>query len=39
MNSGVGIEKFAGLKAKMCSFFVDDSREHKKPKGVNNNKL
>lgn len=39
MNSGVGIEKFAGLKAKMCSFFVDDSREHKKAKGVNNNKL
>ena len=37
MNSGVGIEKFAGLKAKMCSFFVDDSREHKKAKGVNKN--
>ena len=30
-------EAFSGLKPKIYSFLVDDSREYKKAKGVNNN--
>ena len=36
-TGGVAIKEFAGLKSKMCSFLVDDRREHKKSKGVNKN--
>ena len=32
---GIAIEEFAGLKANMYSFLVDDNRKHKKAKGVN----
>ena len=31
------MKEFVGLKPKMYSFLVDDSREHKKVKGVNKN--
>ena len=30
-------ETFSGLQPKIYSFLVDDSREYKKAKGVNNN--
>ena len=33
----VTIEEFLGLKPKMYFFFVNDSSEHKKAKGVNKN--
>ena len=34
-TSGVGIEKFFGLKTTMYSFLVDDNSDHKKVKGLN----
>ena len=34
-TNGVAIKGFLGLKAKIYSFLVDDSSEHKKAKGVN----
>ena len=34
-TASVAIKEFVGLKPKMYSFFLDDSREHKKTKGVN----
>ena len=36
-TSSVAIKEFVGLKAKMHSFLVNDSSEHKKAKGVNKN--
>ena len=36
-TTGVAIEEFVRLNPKMCSFWVDDSSEHKKVKGVNRN--
>ena len=36
-TAGVEIEELVGLKPKMYSYFVDDTREHKKSKGVNRN--
>ena len=33
----VAIEEFVELKAKMCSFLIDDNSEHKKAKGMNRN--
>ena len=34
-TTSVAIKEFVGLKLKICFFFLDDSREHKKAKGVN----
>ena len=34
---GAATEQFFGLKAKMYSFLVNDSSEHKKANGVNKN--
>ena len=36
-TGGVTIKEFVGLKPKMYSFLVDDSSEHKKTKGMNEN--
>ena len=36
-TGGAAIDEFVGLKPKMYSFLVDDSIEHKKAKGVNEN--
>ena len=36
-TSGLAIEEFVGLKAKICLFLVDDNRGHKKAKGANRN--
>ena len=36
-TAGFAIEEFVGLKLKMYSFLVDDSREYKKAKDVNRN--
>ena len=36
-TGGFAIKEFVVLKPKMFSFFVDDSSEHKKSKGVNKN--
>ena len=36
-TGGVAINEFVGLKPKMYLFLMDDSREHKKAKGVNKN--
>ena len=36
-TKGVAVEKFGRLQPKMDLFFVDDSSEHKKTKGVNKN--
>ena len=36
-TTGVAIEEFVRLNPKMCSFWVDNSSEHKKVKGVNRN--
>ena len=34
---GVAIKEFVGLKQKIYSYLVDDSKEHKKAKGINKN--
>ena len=34
-TTSVAIKEFVWLKLKICSFFLDDSREHKNAKGVN----
>ena len=34
-TGNVAIEEFVGLKSKMYSFLVHDSKDHKKTKGVN----
>ena len=36
-TGGVAIEELLGLKLKMYSLFIDDSTEHKKAMGVNEN--
>ena len=36
-KAGVPIKEFFGLKPRMYSFFVHDSREHKKAKSINKN--
>ena len=36
-TADVAIEKFVGLKPKMCSYLVTDNSEHEKAKGVNRN--
>ena len=36
-TSNVAIEAFVGLKSKMYSFLVHDSKDHKKTKSVNKN--
>ena len=38
-RAGVAIKQFVGLKPKMYSFLVDDSRETEKVKSVNKNLL
>ena len=35
-TGGVVIELFVGMKPKIYSFLLDDNREHRKAKGVNN---
>ena len=37
LYKSVAIEKFFGLKLKMYSFLIVDSRDHKKANGVNKN--
>ena len=36
-TAGVAAEEIVGLKAKVYSFLVDDSKKNKKAKGVNKN--
>ena len=37
-TASVAIKEFVGLNPRMFSYLVDDNIEHKKAKGVNNNK-